>query len=106
VGPSYKKRRLSCRFNFARLNYESGNYNRAVLALEKTAETRLIPNLELRYSKKEKSSFYNLLSISYLKLKKFEKAKQWVDRSLQENPAHTPAQSTRQYLKNMSKLNT
>jgi tetratricopeptide (TPR) repeat protein len=94
---------ISCRFNSARLCFNSGDYEKTIKLLEQTATTKLMTNFFLTYSQREKSSFYNLLSMAFLRAKKYNSANLWVERSLRENPSHSPAKSTKQFLRNISK---
>ena len=93
---------LSCRFNYARINYDFGRYEKAVAILTEAAHALLATRENLQYSRKERASFFNLLSISLLKLKKIEQAKYWNEQSLIQNPNHVPARTANQLLRNIT----
>jgi tetratricopeptide (TPR) repeat protein len=86
-----------CRFNFGRLEFQRGNYNRSLEALlAHTGSEHLY--LHSEYSSSERASYFSLLAFNFFKVKKLEQARNWLKRALAENPFHEPSIQLNKYL--------
>ena len=89
---------LNCRFNLSRLFYNQKFYQKSIDLLETIATEEILTGRCLFYSKPEQASFLNLLALSHLKLRNFEKSRFFVEKSLEANSGHFPALSAKKIL--------
>ena len=90
-------REIKCKFNLARLHYQSGNFQSALELFpgDESLETSFDDNFEsfgdISYGSADKASFTNLAAMSFYQLGNFTMAESLVRKSLRFNPNHQPA---------------
>ena len=88
---------IKCKFNLARLQYQSGNFQSALELFPggESFETTLDGDFEsfddISYGSADKASFTNLAAMSFYQLGNFTMAESLVRKSLRFNPNHQPA---------------
>ena len=86
---------LKCKFNLARLHYQSGNFQSAVELFPGDMsfdDNSFGDNLgDASYDSTDKASFTNLAAMSFYQLGNFTIAESLVRKSLRLNPNHQPA---------------
>ena len=81
---------IKCKFNLARLHYQSGNFQSA-LELFLGEESFEESFGDISYGAADKASFTNLAAMSFYQLGNFTMAESLVRKSLRFNPNHQPA---------------
>lgn len=82
---------MKCKFNLARLYYQTGNFQSAVELFldDKSFGDKSIGDVS--YGAADRASFTNLAAMSYYQLGNFTMAETLVRKSLRFNPNHQPA---------------
>ena len=86
---------IKCKFNLARLHYQSGNFQTAIELFPSDTsfgESSFSGDFgDVSYDSTDKASFTNLAAMSFYQLGNFTMAERLVRKSLRLNPNHQPA---------------